>query len=210
VPTAAELANYRSQNSQSQVNAAGQALLNQVDGQYTGTTCEILQWGALKWGLPANLLEAEAVDESEWYQNTIGDIGDGVSLSILQIKSSIWHGTCPESPNYPSGVDASSSSSIQNYLATQPNCLSYNDTAFAVDYRGAIYRACMNGDMPYLANHAPTPGYPTYTTAVAAGGSDLLWGCMGVWYSGYWYDSGAVSYIQRVQSALNSRAWQSY
>ena len=46
-------------------------LLPRVDGQFTGTTDEIFQWGACKWGLPDDLLRALAVRESTWYQYEI-------------------------------------------------------------------------------------------------------------------------------------------
>jgi hypothetical protein len=44
-------------------------LLPRVDGQFTGTTDEILQWAACKWGLPANLIRADAAIESTWFQD---------------------------------------------------------------------------------------------------------------------------------------------
>ncbi len=43
-------------------------LLPRVDGRFTGTTDEILQWAACKWGLPDNLIRADAVAESTWFQ----------------------------------------------------------------------------------------------------------------------------------------------
>ncbi|HSX53170.1 MAG TPA: Ig-like domain-containing protein, partial [Patescibacteria group bacterium] len=43
-------------------------LLPRVDGQFTGTTDEILQWAACKWGLPDNLIRADAADESTWFE----------------------------------------------------------------------------------------------------------------------------------------------
>ena len=43
-------------------------LLHRVDGQFTGTTDEIFQWAACKWGLPDNLIRADAVEESTWFQ----------------------------------------------------------------------------------------------------------------------------------------------
>jgi hypothetical protein len=43
-------------------------LLKRVDGQFTGTTDEILQWAACKWGLPDNLIRADAATESTWFQ----------------------------------------------------------------------------------------------------------------------------------------------
>ena len=42
-------------------------LLKRVDGRFTGTTDEILQWAACKWGLPDNLIRADAVEESTWF-----------------------------------------------------------------------------------------------------------------------------------------------
>ena len=35
-----------------------------VTGDFTGTTDEILQWGACKWGIDADLVRAEAQQES--------------------------------------------------------------------------------------------------------------------------------------------------
>jgi len=43
-------------------------LLPRVDGQFTGTTDEIFQWAACKWGLPDKLIRADAVVESTWFQ----------------------------------------------------------------------------------------------------------------------------------------------
>jgi len=43
-------------------------LLPRVDGRFTGTTDEILQWAACKWGLPENLIRADAAVESTWFQ----------------------------------------------------------------------------------------------------------------------------------------------
>ena len=43
-------------------------LLRRVDGRFTGTTDEILQWAACKWGLPDNVFRADAVEESTWFQ----------------------------------------------------------------------------------------------------------------------------------------------
>ena len=39
-----------------------------MDGQFTGTTDEIFQWAACKWGLPDNLIRATAVEESTWFE----------------------------------------------------------------------------------------------------------------------------------------------
>src|SRR6478752_5875541 len=43
-------------------------LLPRVTGHFTGTTDEVFQWAACKWGLADNVLRAIAVRESTWYQ----------------------------------------------------------------------------------------------------------------------------------------------
>ena len=43
-------------------------LLRRVDGRFTGTTDEILQWAACKWGLPDNVFRADAAEESTWFE----------------------------------------------------------------------------------------------------------------------------------------------
>jgi hypothetical protein len=186
------------------MDARGRAALGAVTGHFTGTTDEILQWGAYKWGFDPDLVRANAIDESFWRQNTIGDIGNGVSLGIMQLKSQYLLGTCPQSPHFPPTVDPTSTHSIQQYLASEPSCLSYNSTAFAVDYRLAYFRACVNKSITYLFNHEPASGHPRYADA---NGEELLWGCVGSWYSGYFWDNDALDYIQRVVRLYVQKPW---
>jgi autotransporter family porin len=49
------------------MDARGHAVLQAVTGHFTGTTDEILQWGAYKWGFDPDLVRANAVDESRWH-----------------------------------------------------------------------------------------------------------------------------------------------
>ena len=46
---------------------------SRVDGQFTGTTDEILRWAACKWGIDEDIVNAQAAIESWWRQNTMGD-----------------------------------------------------------------------------------------------------------------------------------------
>jgi hypothetical protein len=186
------------------MDVRGHAVLKAVTGHFTGTTDEILQWGAHKWGFDPDLVRASAVDESHWHQNMIGDIGNGVSLGIMQIKSRYHSGTCPQSPQFPPVVDPTSAHSIQRYLAREPSCLSYNSTAFAVDYRLAYFRACINKSITYLFNHEPVSGHSRYADA---SGDELLWGCLGSWYSGYFWDVDSLDYIQRVSRFYAQKPW---
>jgi autotransporter family porin len=66
-------------------------------------------------------------------------------------------------------------------------------TALNVDLYGAAWRGCFEGNFSEW-------GIP---------GKDL-WGCVGKWYSGSWFDSGANSYIASVKQHLANRTWQGY
>ncbi len=105
---------------------ANRQLVPRIDGDFTGTTGEILTWGAGKWGLDADILGAVAVQESHWRQNTLGDKSDDVkdcvggatppcptSFGIMQLKYTYLVGSYP---------------------------LSQRSTAFNVDYYGARTR----------------------------------------------------------------------
>lgn len=186
------------------MDARGHAVLEAVTGHFTGTTDEILQWGAYKWGFDPDLVRANAVDESHWHQNMVGDIGNGVSLGIMQLKSRNLLGTCPQSPHFPAVVDSVSARSIQQYLAGEPSCLSYNSTAFAVDYRLAYFRACMNKSITYFFNHEPVSGHSRYADA---NGDELLWGCLGSWYSGYFWDADSLDYVERIHRFYAHKPW---
>ena len=60
------------------------AYKRRVTGDYTGTTDEIIQWAARKWGFAPDLFRAVGVVESWWKMSTVGD--DGRSYGIMQVK----------------------------------------------------------------------------------------------------------------------------
>ncbi len=166
-----------------------------VDGDFTGTTDEIIQWGACKWGFDEDLVRAIAMDESHWLQSDVGDwtndtrhcppgsiSGGGCyqSYGLLQVKYSSYPGTWPMSRDY---------------------------TAFNVDYKLAYQRACMEGKIEWLLHDVPQPGFPAYPHGSA---DQMLWGCVGDWFSGEWYDSKSLTYIQRVHEELGKRGWEAY
>lgn len=168
-PTTSELESVASA-SVSADGGAPTSYFARVTGNFTGTTDEILQWGACKWGFDVNVVRAIAANESWWKQSADGD--DGVTFGILQIKST-------------------------DYPATTP--MSQESTAFNVDWKLAYQRACFDGKIGYLLG---SNGYPSNDSGT------MLWGCVGQWYSGQWYDSGAQSYISQVKTLMDSRVWQ--
>lgn len=103
-----------------------------VDGNFSGTTDEILEWAACKWGWDENYAKAEAVVESSWRQSEVGD--NGHSFGILQVRAS------------PDGQPASSNSGWGGYPWTQES------TALDADAQMAYLRACYDGKTPWLGN----------------------------------------------------------
>jgi hypothetical protein len=97
-----------------------------VTGAFTGTTDEIIQWAAWKWGIDEDVMRAVAVQESDWKQPAIGV--DRVTFGIFQVKTELaseggWPGTYP---------------------------LAQNATAFNADYYGRALRSCYDGREAWL------------------------------------------------------------
>jgi hypothetical protein len=150
-----------------------------ISGSFSGTTDEILQWGACKWGLDEDIQRARAVTESYWRQSQLGDYTTDSGLcgrfgknapcyqsyGLLQVKASVHTGTYPTSEQ---------------------------STPFNVDYSLAWQRACFEGVFTWLGG------------SYKAGD---VWGCVGAWYSGKWYDSAAQGYIATVKQHLADREW---
>lgn len=103
-----------------------------IDGNFQGTTDEIIQWAACKWGWSDEVIRAEAVVESTWRQSTAGDSGH--SFGLLQIKYDF----------HPAGPAKGAVGS------SWPN--SQNSTAYAVDQQVAEMRGCYDGMSTYLGN----------------------------------------------------------
>jgi hypothetical protein len=160
------------------VNAHGQSLQSRISGNFTGTTDEILQWSACKWGIDEDIVRAQAVTESTWHQSTRGDYStnqadcppgtfDGTgcyqSYGILQMKYKYWgHSVWP---------------------------LPRDSTAFNADTMRGWWRACYEGDITWVS-----------------GSRGDLWNCIGLWYSGS-FGSGASGYISTTQGHLAAKPW---
>ena len=158
-----------------------------ITGNFTGTTDEIMQWAACKWGWSDNVVRAQAEIESHWYQSTRGDyeprsnghcVYDSTadpcptSFGIIQVR---WY-FHPEVSN-----SAASNSSYPGIRTS---------TAFNLDLELAEMRGCYDGQSTYLGN---TRGD--------------LWGCLGVWFSGAWHSGGGDNYAAKVQQALAAKDW---
>ncbi len=155
-------------------------------GNFTGTTDEIMQWVACKWGIDEDIVRAQAVRESYWEQTAGGDYtGDSNSCH----PSVRGQSPCPESL----GI-------LQvryNYHEPAMNG-SIASTAYNLDYAYARWRACYEGTLDWL-NQFERGG--TYS-----GGDE--WGCVGVWFAGRWRTADANWYIGEVQNVLQDRTWE--
>jgi hypothetical protein len=192
-------------------------LLQRVDGQFTGTTDEIFQWAACKWGVPDNLLRGIAVRESTWFQKTTkldGDCvefygcGDRFSTASLASKTycsgvaalggfdyqPTWGGSgfCPQTFSIVGEMSWQNPAWDFLWPDNQNGTFPFNrdSTAFAADYLAAHLRGCYEGWEFWL----------TRTTGD-------MWGCVGSWYSGDWHSSAADGYISRVQNEMANHTW---
>ncbi len=193
-------------------------LLPRVTGHHTGTTDEIFQWAACKWGVSDNLIRAIAFRESGWYQYEVYPDRTCVMLSgcgdLFTRASGATRRYCDEvdPPDVASGriyrpgrcPKTYSIVGVMSWHAPQWGRMAGNrngtfpfnreSTAFAVDYLGAVLRGCYEGWMTWLAN-----------TGAYHRGS--MQGCVGAWYDGSWFNPDARTYVKRVWTTKRQRPW---
>jgi hypothetical protein len=171
--------------------SANQWIAPRIDGQFTGTTHEILRWVACKWGIDEDLVAAQAAIESWWHQTALGDFGTDPAR-------------CP--PGHGLGVDGTPNKCPESYGILQ-NRYPYeqstwpaigSSTAGNADTAYGIWRACFEGYESWLNTVDRGSQY-------AAGDA---WGCIGRWYSGRWHTTAAEGYITNVNGYLSSRIWE--
>jgi autotransporter family porin len=168
-------------------DGAGTSIYNaRITGNFSGTTDEILQWAACKWGIDEDIVRAQAAKESWWQMTAKGDWTTDASRCApghgLGIDGTA--GQCPES----FGI-------LQNrYIYEQDSWPGlYNSTAFNADVAYGYWRACYEGYTSWLGS-----GYV----------KGDQWGCVGRWFAGAWHTSWADWYINEVQTYLKNRVWE--
>jgi hypothetical protein len=191
-------------------------LLPRVDGQFTGTTDEIFQWAACKWGLPDNLIRGIAARESTWYNflhyrsgepypnrgsgDTVAWATDPTKIycdglaAVGNVDYQRWYGAgmCPRTFSIV-GIMSWQAPAWGRYSWNQNGTFPFNrnSTAFSVDYLGAVLRGCYEGWESWLDG--------------GTGGD--IWGCVGGWYAGDWRSGAAERYISAVKGAIADYAW---
>lgn len=189
-PTLVELVQFRGGQRDRRGRTAVQynRLTAYVTGGYSGTTDEILQWAAHKWGIPEDVVRAVAANESGWSMSQLGDLrtvsnsarypawsrdGGSVyqSLGIMQVK---W---TPEG------------------LHTGTESLRWRSTAFNVDYWASVVRYYYDGLCGWCGD-----GY-------GPGQED---NSVGAWYNPSPWEAGSRDYQDNVSERLSRRAWTEY
>ncbi len=154
-----------------------------VTGNFTGTTDEIIQWASCKWGFDENVVRAIAVTESDWHQSQLGDVTTNAAL-------------CPPGLSVPCARSFGIHQVTWNSDPVGTYPWSQKSTAFNLDASLMVHRICFDGYMQWLRNI----GYTTYTAGD-------VWGCVGQWYSGNWYDAGANTYVAKVKGYVSTQPW---
>lgn len=160
-----------------------------VDGDFVGTTDEILQWVACKWGIDEDLVRAQAAKESWWRMDTGGDLTWNQSACHPALRTS--SGSCPESIGILQVRYLYHSEAFEDRNAIR-------STAYNADYTYAVWRACFEGELGWLNT--------VERGATYRAGDE--WGCLGVWFSGRWYTAPAVEYIGVVRDYVRTRIWE--
>jgi hypothetical protein len=95
-----------------------------VTGRFRGTTDEVIQWAAAKWGLAPDLVRAVAAKETWWRMSHVGDNGD--SFGLFQVRRPF------------------------HCRGTLVCGLFRHDAALNADYYGSIIRSYYDGRQPWL------------------------------------------------------------
>ncbi len=164
-------------------------LAQYVTGGFTGTTDEILQWAAQKWGIPEDVVRAVAVGESWWRMSQLGDPHGGVDASAYPEQSRIDDDSVYQSL----GIMQIKWTTEGLHRGTEP--LRWKSTAFNVDYWAATVRYYFDGYCDWCG--------PDY-----AAGEE--WESVAAWCSpSPWKGEDMDAYIRYAKHNFWDRAWES-
>lgn len=169
---------------------ANRLIAPRINGDFTGTTSEILRWAACKWGINQNIVFAQAAVESWWRQTTLGDFGNDPTA-------------CP--PGHGLGRDHRPGLCPQSYGILQ-NRYPFEKSSWP----GVGRSTAMNADTAYAIWRTCYDGYETWLNTVPRGATYRagdVWGCVGRWFAGRWRTGPALDYIKTVRLYLRQRIW---
>jgi len=169
---------------------AQKRLAPRINGDFTGTTMDILRWAACKWGIDQDIVFAQAAVESWWQQDTLGDWGTDAAACL---------------PGHKLGQEGKPGECPQSYGILQ-NRYPYEDGGWP----GIAKSTAMNADAAYAIWRACFDGYETWLNTVSRGSqyrASDAWGCVGRWFAGRWRTQAAVGYIARVKQYFREKIW---
>jgi hypothetical protein len=167
---------------------ADRLIAPRINGNFTGTTREILRWAACKWGINQNIVFAQAAVESWWRQTTKGDYGTDRSACPPGHRNLNAQGQCPQSY----GI-------LQNRYPYETS-----------SWPGIGRSTAMNADTAYAIWRSCYDGYETWLNTVERGSQyhpGDAWGCVGRWFAGRWRTAPALQYISKVQQYMHEKIW---
>jgi autotransporter family porin len=163
--------------------------LKNVTGDFAGTTDEILQWAAHKWGIPGDLARAVAVSESRWRQGGYGDRRTVSNPALYPLLSRIVNASDVYESLGLMQVKWRPDGSA--HTGTEP--LRWKSTAFNVDFWAATVRYYYDGECSWCDG--------TY----AAGQEQAS---IGAWYSpSPWNNAGQQEYAATAWDHAAKRTW---
>ena len=90
------------------------------------------------------------------------------------------------------------------FHCTEPVCEQFRgDAALNADYYGGILRSYYDGKQRWLNT---VSGRGTVSASWHSRGD--LWGSVGAWFSGRWWNEPARGYIREVKRRLRERTWR--
>jgi hypothetical protein len=168
---------------------AAQQLAKRINGDFTGSTIDILRWAACKWGINQDIVLAQAAVESWWQQNTLG----GWTTDSAD---------CP--PGNKLGQDGKPGECPITYGILQ------NTYGPGSGWPAIARSTAMNADEAYAVWRSCFDGYETWLNTMPRGGqyrAGNVWGCVGRWFSGQWLNPPALGYIAQVKEYLREKIW---
>jgi hypothetical protein len=163
--------------------------LGRVTGDFVGTTDEILQWAAHKWGIPEDVARAVAVTESFWRQAGYGDRRTVADPTLYPLQSRIA-GT---SDVYESLGLMQVKWRPDGSAGTGSEPLRWKSTAFNVDFWAATVRYYYDGACSWCG-----AGYSAGQERAS----------IGAWYSpSAWNNAGQQEYATKVYDHVAKRTW---
>jgi hypothetical protein len=157
-----------------------------VTGDFAGSTDEILQWAAHKWGIPEDVVRAVAVNESSWRARKLGDRATVANPRAYPAQSRV-----PGTRDVHQSLGITQIKWTPEGLHTGTEPLRWKSTAFAADYWGATIRYYFDGRCDWCGKR--------YSAGQA-------WASIGAWYDpSPW--GASTDYVDHVRTWMADRTW---